>query len=63
MRHGVCLLILLAGTGGAQWQRFDARQTAPAPASLSRDMLAAHNAVRARVKVAPLEWSFGARQN
>ena len=57
MRHAVGLLILLAGTCGAQWQHFDARQTRAAPASLSREMLAAHNAARARVKVAPLAWS------
>jgi uncharacterized protein YkwD len=58
MRHAVCLLILLAGSGGAQWQHFDGRQAAAsAPPSLSREMLAAHNAARARVKVAPLAWS------
>jgi uncharacterized protein YkwD len=57
MRRAVFLLILLAGTGGAQWQRFDARQASAAPSSLSREMLAAHNAVRARVKGSPLGWS------
>jgi uncharacterized protein YkwD len=57
MRHAVWLLIVLAGSGGAQWQHFDGRQPGVAPASLSREMLAAHNVVRARVKVAPLAWS------
>jgi uncharacterized protein YkwD len=46
MQHAVWLLFVLAGTCGAQRQQ-----------SLSREMLAAHNAVRARVKVAPLAWS------
>jgi uncharacterized protein YkwD len=45
----VWLLILLAGTGGAQARR---------PGEpLVRDMLATHNAVRARVGAAPLAWS------
>ena len=57
MRHAVGLLFILAGSGGAQGQHFDARQTGAAPSSLSREMLAAHNAVRARVKVSPLAWS------
>lgn len=58
MRRATCLLMLLAGTGGAQWQHFDGKQAAAAaPASLSREMLAAHNAVRARVKVAAMTWS------
>ena len=43
MRQATWLLILLAGSGGAS--------------SLSRDMLARHNAVRARVGVPPLAWS------
>jgi len=43
MRQAIWLLILLAGTAGAS--------------SLSHDMLAAHNAVRARVGVPPLAWS------
>lgn len=57
MRHAFWLLILLAGTGGAQWRHADAGQSATAPASLARDMLAAHNAVRARAGRAPLAWS------
>jgi uncharacterized protein YkwD len=40
----IWLLILLAGTGGAQ-------------SFLKRDMLAAHNGVRARAGVASLAWS------
>ena len=43
MRQASWFLILLAGTGAAS--------------SLSRDMLAAHNGVRARVGVPPLAWS------
>ena len=43
MRQAIWFLILLAGNGGAS--------------SLSRDMLGAHNAVRARVGVPPLAWS------
>ena len=43
MRHALWLLIALAGAGDAQ--------------SLAREMLAAHNAARARVGVAPLAWS------
>ena len=43
MRRALWLLIVLAGTGDAQ--------------SLAREMLAAHNAVRARVGVGPLAWS------
>jgi pathogenesis-related protein 1 len=44
-------MILLAGTGGAQWRRFGGGS------SLSRDMLALHGAVRARVGMPPLAWS------
>ena len=57
MRHTSWLLIVLAGTGGAQWRRFGEGQPAIAPSSLARDMLTVHGAVRARVGVAPLAWS------
>jgi pathogenesis-related protein 1 len=57
MRRTCWLLIVLAGTGGAQWQRFGEGRPPIAPSSLERDMLAAHNAVRARVGIAPLAWS------
>ena len=40
--------MLLAGTG---------QGSAALPASVARDLLAAHNLVRARVGVAPLRWS------
>ena len=43
MRQAIWFLILLAGTGGAS--------------SLSREILARHNAVRARMGVPPLAWS------
>jgi len=49
MRHTLWLLIALAGSSGAQ--------ATFAPSSLGRSMLAAHNAVRARVRVPPLVWS------
>ena len=57
MRQTFWLLIVLAGTSGAPWQRFDEPRPPVAPSSMARDMLAAHNAVRARVGVAPLAWS------
>lgn len=52
----VWLLILLAGIVGAQSRR-PAEARLPTAATLARDMLASHNAVRARVGVAPLAWS------
>jgi pathogenesis-related protein 1 len=57
MRQAIWLLIVLAGTGSAQWRHFGKGLPAPAPSSLSRDMLAVHNAVRARVGMASLVWS------
>ncbi|MEN6536355.1 MAG: CAP domain-containing protein [Bryobacteraceae bacterium] len=57
MRLAICFLIMLAGTGSAQWRRAGEEASAPAPSSLSRGMLAAHNAVRTRVRVPPLAWS------
>jgi Uncharacterized protein with SCP/PR1 domains len=57
MRQAIWVLIMLAGTGSAQWRHFGERPPAPAPASLSSDMLAVHNAVRARVGMPPLAWS------
>ena len=56
------MLIVLAGTAGAQWRRFDGAPPAMAPGAiapgaLARDMVTAHNSVRARVGVAPLVWS------
>jgi len=53
-------LILLAGiavTCGAQWQHFGEGKAAEGPSSLAREMVAAHNSVRARVGTAPLVWS------
>jgi pathogenesis-related protein 1 len=57
VRHTFWLLIVLAGTDGAQWRRFGEGRQAVAPSSLARGMLAAHNTVRARVGMAPLAWS------
>jgi pathogenesis-related protein 1 len=56
MRHTFWLLIVLAGTG-AHWRRSDEGRQAVAPTSLARGMLAAHNAVRARVGMSLLAWS------
>src|SRR5689334_16354874 len=42
-------LMVFAGIASGQWKHFQS--------SLGRDMLAAHNAVRARVHVPPLVWS------
>jgi uncharacterized protein YkwD len=50
MRHQYWLLIVLTASGGAQWRRFG---QAPPP----REMLAAHNSVRARMGIPPLAWS------
>jgi uncharacterized protein YkwD len=57
MRQAIWFLIILAGTGKAQWRHFGEGPSAPAPSSLSRDMLARHNVVRARVQMPPLAWS------
>jgi pathogenesis-related protein 1 len=57
VRSTVGLLILLAGVGTAQSQRLGEGRPAIAFSSLAREMLAAHNAVRARVGTAPLAWS------
>jgi len=46
MKCRLWLLILLAGTNFGE-----------TPPGLCREMLAAHNAVRTRVRIAPLEWS------
>jgi pathogenesis-related protein 1 len=57
MRQAIWCLVMLAGTGSAQWRHFGEGPRAPEPPHLSRHMLAAHNAVRARVGIPPLEWS------
>ncbi len=57
MRQAFWLLIMLAGTGSAQWRHFGEGPSVHAPSSLSRGMLAVHNAVRARVGIPPLVWS------
>ena len=51
MRQTFLLLLLLAGTGDAQWHTISPRST------LARDMVDAHNAVRAGLKMPPLVWS------
>jgi uncharacterized protein YkwD len=50
MRHTFWLVILLTATGEAQWHTLGAQ-------SLAREMVDAHNAVRAGVKMPPLAWS------
>jgi pathogenesis-related protein 1 len=50
-------MILVAGTGDAQSRRFGDRRPDLAPSSLAHEMLASHNAARARVGEAPLAWS------
>jgi uncharacterized protein YkwD len=62
MKYSFWLLILLAGSAAAQWRHFGDgspgnRLLAEAPPSLANEMVAAHNAVRARVGGAPLRWS------
>lgn len=56
MQHALWVLVLLVGTGGPQWHHIGGERPNSPPA-LQRDMLAAHNAVRARVRMAPLTWS------
>ena len=57
MGRAIWILILFDVSGSAQWRRFGEGPAAPEPSSLSRDMLAFHNAVRARVRIPPLTWS------
>ena len=56
IRSTFWLLVLLAGTGTAQWRHFGDDKSGSLSA-LARDMVAAHNAARARVGTAPLAWS------
>jgi hypothetical protein len=51
------LVILMAGIASAQTRDLNGRPGAHAVNALAREMLAAHNAVRADVGVPPLEWS------
>jgi pathogenesis-related protein 1 len=57
MRLAIWFLIARAGTGSEQWRRFGHGPAEPAQPSLSRGMLAAHNAVRACVGMPPPAWS------
>ena len=57
MRHAAWLLIALAGSGGAQWRHFGEGQPAAVRPSIARGVLASHNAVRSRLRLAPLTWS------
>lgn len=51
------LAILMAGIVCAQAQNPNTRPTSGALSQMAREMLAAHNAVRAEVKIPPLQWS------
>jgi uncharacterized protein YkwD len=57
MRQAIWLLTLLAGTGSPQSPQAGEGPPGGVPFSFSREMLAVHNAVRARVRVLPLAWS------
>jgi uncharacterized protein YkwD len=64
MRYTPWLLMLaIAGPGTAQWRHFGDSAAggdsllANSSSSLSREIIAAHNAVRIRVRTAPLRWS------
>ncbi len=55
--QSICVAVLTAATAGGQSR---GQANAPGDRQLSRfasEMLAAHNAVRAKVKVPPLQWS------
>jgi uncharacterized protein YkwD len=58
MRRASWLLIVLAATGAAQWRRFGEEPQTAALSALARGMLAAHNALRARLGIAPMAWSL-----
>jgi pathogenesis-related protein 1 len=58
MRRALCLLVALAGTAAPQWRPLrDGRTTSGNPSVFAREMLAAHNEMRARVGVPGLAWS------
>lgn len=58
LRAFAVLGIIFAGFTSAQWRRFgDAPEEKPKQGSISSNMLAAHNQVRARLGVPPLAWS------
>src|SRR5689334_2740625 len=48
---------VLAAAGADSWAHPGDSSPSPPASSLSRDMITAHNAVRARVRVPPLTWS------
>lgn len=51
------LLLVLAAICSAQWHHFSEKQADGRRQSSSLQMLAAHNALRARLKLPPLVWS------
>jgi pathogenesis-related protein 1 len=57
MRLGLCILIVITGTASAQWRHFGEGRPAATASVFSRDIVSAHNMVRARVEVPPLVWS------
>jgi pathogenesis-related protein 1 len=50
-------ILLLAGTASAQSRTSANRTAAPSIGTLAQELLAAHNAVRAGLKLPPLQWS------
>ena len=57
MRYALWVLVVTAGTACAQWRHFGEERPASTPSALSRNIVAAHNLVRARVEAPPLVWS------
>jgi pathogenesis-related protein 1 len=55
MRAG--LILMLAGTAGAQSRNSKAQENAPPSNTLAGEMLALHNAIRIETKLPPLQWS------
>ena len=57
MRYALWILVVTAGTACAQWRHFGEERPASTPSALSRNIVAAHNLVRAHVEAPPLVWS------
>ena len=57
MRCALWLLIVTTGTANAQWRHFGEGLPANTPSVFSRDIVAAHNAVRRHAGVPTLVWS------
>ncbi len=57
MRHALWILVFFAATGSAQRHEVGDGPAPPVRYSLAPDILDAHNRVRERFHLAPLEWS------